>query len=171
MILNYKQLEELKKEKGGLAVAFGCFDILHKGHINFLEQIRELSPYTVAIGVLPDEYVKIFKGASRPIFNENDRTLMLDAIKYNEYTFTVNEKGDFDFYKEKFNCSNRHKVLWEYCLHLLYTVKPTHFYFSTDFVLTKEISDLFAECNIKAETIEYTKAVSTTAIIDKIKNL
>ena len=166
MIKNYQELVEIKNQSGGLAVAFGCFDILHYGHLNFVNSVLEKTSLPLALGVLPDVYVKNTKGEGRPVHTESERAGTLDSNAQHDYTFIVNEKGDFEFYKSKFNLTHG-KLLWEYALNALYKIKPTEFYYSTDFKMTKEILMVFDELKIKHYAVPYTEGISSTAIIKK----
>ena len=58
----------------------GCFDILHPGHITYLTAAKELGDYLV-IGLNSDNSVKKIKGPDRPINNENNRKIMLEALR------------------------------------------------------------------------------------------
>lgn len=58
----------------------GCFDILHKGHIELLAYCKTLGHVTV--GLNSDDSVKRLKGSSRPMNNESDRKRILEAIRY-----------------------------------------------------------------------------------------
>ena len=169
MIKDYQQLIDIKNQEGGLTLAFGCFDILHYGHLNFINKVLELSACPVAIGVLPDQYVKATKGENRPLNNEEVRLKTLDDNLINAYSFLVNEKGDYSYYKEKFNLCGK-EVLWQYPINALYLLKPSEFYYSTDFPLTKEILAVFSELNIKHQAVAYTEGISSTAIIEELKS-
>lgn len=169
MIKNYEELVELKHDNGGLAIAFGCFDILHFGHSNFINMVLELTKLPFAVGVLPDVYVKATKGDERPYNDEESRLASLDENTNAPYVFLVNKKGDFDFYKEKFNLSGK-EHLWQYPINALYLLKPTEFYYSTDFPLTKEILSVFDELKIKHVAVPYTKGISSTLLINKMKD-
>ena len=59
----------------------GCFDILHRGHIE-LFKIASLLGDELVVGVDTDEKVKLDKGKDRPINNLQDRMLILQSIKY-----------------------------------------------------------------------------------------
>jgi len=59
----------------------GCFDILHRGHIELFKYAKSLGDVLV-VGVDTDERVKQAKGNSRPFNNLEDRVCMLDSIKY-----------------------------------------------------------------------------------------
>lgn len=58
----------------------GCFDILHKGHIELLAYCKSLGDVTV--GLNSDDSVKRLKGSSRPMNTESDRKRILEAIRY-----------------------------------------------------------------------------------------
>ena len=59
----------------------GCFDILHRGHIELFRYAKSLGEELV-VGIDSDEKVKKDKGESRPINNLQDRIYMLQSIKY-----------------------------------------------------------------------------------------
>ncbi len=58
----------------------GCFDILHLGHITYLEEARKLGKHLI-VGLNADISVKQLKGESRPIFPENARARLLAALE------------------------------------------------------------------------------------------
>ena len=58
----------------------GCFDVLHKGHIELLKYCRGLGYVTV--GLNSDESVTRLKGIGRPVNSQEDRKLMLESLKY-----------------------------------------------------------------------------------------
>ena len=70
-------------QKAGQKVVFsnGCFDILHLGHIEYLEKAKALGDKLV-VGVNDDESVRELKGSERPINNENARARMLAALEF-----------------------------------------------------------------------------------------
>lgn len=57
----------------------GCFDILHLGHVTYLEAARALGDVLV-VGVNADASVRVLKGPGRPINPENDRAAVLAAL-------------------------------------------------------------------------------------------
>ena len=59
----------------------GCFDILHRGHIELIK-FPSLLGDELVVGVDTDEKVKLDKGKDRPINNLQDRIYMLQSIKY-----------------------------------------------------------------------------------------
>uniref|UniRef100_UPI0040481F77 D-glycero-beta-D-manno-heptose 1-phosphate adenylyltransferase n=1 Tax=Roseivirga sp. TaxID=1964215 RepID=UPI0040481F77 len=83
-----KSWESLKEQvdlwkKAGEKVVFsnGCFDILHLGHIDYLEKARSLGNRLV-IGLNDDDSVRQLKGAKRPVNNEIARSRILAALEF-----------------------------------------------------------------------------------------
>ena len=62
-----------------LVVTNGCFDVLHLGHVTYLEAARNLGDLLL-IGVSGDNSVQQLKGPNRPVNNEQDRALVLAAL-------------------------------------------------------------------------------------------
>jgi D-beta-D-heptose 7-phosphate kinase/D-beta-D-heptose 1-phosphate adenosyltransferase len=59
----------------------GCFDILHRGHLELFKFAKQQGDYLV-VGIDTDERVKFNKGENRPINNQNDRKFFLECIKF-----------------------------------------------------------------------------------------
>lgn len=59
----------------------GCFDILHPGHIVFLEKSKQVGDKLVVM-LESDEKIKKIKGENRPIHNQKARALVLKALKF-----------------------------------------------------------------------------------------
>lgn len=66
----------------GQAVVFtnGCFDLLHRGHVDYLQRARRLGDALV-VGLNGDESVRLLKGPGRPILPEADRAAVLAALR------------------------------------------------------------------------------------------
>lgn len=73
----------------------GCFDILHRGHIELFRYAKSLGNWLV-VGVDTDERVRSSKGDSRPFNTIEDRVAMLQSIKYIDEVrvFDSNEELD-----------------------------------------------------------------------------
>ena len=59
----------------------GCFDIIHRGHIELLKFCKSLDG-TVIVGLNSDSSVKKLKGTNRPINCQEDRKFLLESLKY-----------------------------------------------------------------------------------------
>src|SRR5207247_7390672 len=70
----------------GQRVAFtnGCFDILHAGHVQYLQEARAQADLLV-VGLNSDASVRALKGAGRPIHPEQDRALVLAGLQAVDY--------------------------------------------------------------------------------------
>jgi rfaE bifunctional protein nucleotidyltransferase chain/domain len=86
-----KPLEELerivssaKTEGKTVALANGCFDLLHVGHVRYLRGAKERADVLV-VGINSDSSVKRLKGPERPYINEQDRLTMIAAIEHVDY--------------------------------------------------------------------------------------
>ena len=82
-----KNLEEAKKQvdewkSSGLTVVFtnGCFDILHRGHVEYLSDAKACGNKLV-LALNSDSSVQKLKGDPRPIQNQEDRAIILDALE------------------------------------------------------------------------------------------
>ena len=72
----------------------GCFDILHRGHLELLKYCKSLGEVTVAIN--SDKSVKNLKGEERPFFSEDDRAFMLESCKYVDSVVIFDESTPFN---------------------------------------------------------------------------
>ena len=72
--------ESLRKAGKRLVVTNGCFDLLHAGHVSYLEQAAALGDLLL-VGCNGDESVRQLKGKGRPLNPEADRALVLSALE------------------------------------------------------------------------------------------
>lgn len=83
-LFSWKEAEErvgFWKSRGETVVfTNGCFDILHRGHITYLEQAAQLGDHLL-VGLNSDVSVKKLKGPTRPVNGEADRAFMLSALR------------------------------------------------------------------------------------------
>ena len=71
----------------------GCFDILHRGHIEMFRYAKSLGDELV-VGIDTDEKVMLDKGKDRPINNLQDRMYMLQSIKYIDKVISFDSTKD-----------------------------------------------------------------------------
>ncbi|HEY8498195.1 MAG TPA: adenylyltransferase/cytidyltransferase family protein [Limnochordales bacterium] len=69
-------------QRAGVAVAFtnGCFDLLHAGHVAYLEQARAMAGALI-VGVNGDRSVRRLKGPGRPVVPQEDRARIVAALR------------------------------------------------------------------------------------------
>lgn len=72
--------ESLRQRGQKLVVTNGCFDLLHLGHVTYLECARNLGD-VLLIGLNSDEAVRQLKGPNRPVNSETDRASVLAALE------------------------------------------------------------------------------------------
>jgi D-glycero-beta-D-manno-heptose 1-phosphate adenylyltransferase len=72
--------ENLRRTGRKLVVTNGCFDVLHLGHVTYLQQARDQGD-ALLVGVTSDAGVRSLKGPGRPLNNENDRAGVLAALE------------------------------------------------------------------------------------------
>lgn len=76
----------------------GCFDIIHKGHVELLKYCRSLGD-VVIVGLNSDESVKRLKGITRPINHQDDRQEILRALRYVDDVFIFEEDTPYNLIK------------------------------------------------------------------------
>jgi D-beta-D-heptose 7-phosphate kinase/D-beta-D-heptose 1-phosphate adenosyltransferase len=81
--LSWKEIADLSQiwRKGGEKIVFtnGCFDILHVGHVSYLEKAAKLGKHLV-VGLNSDDSVRRLKGEIRPLVHELDRARVLASL-------------------------------------------------------------------------------------------
>lgn len=72
-------IDQWKSKDETVVFTNGCFDILHRGHITYLQEAAQLGQHLI-IGLNSDKSVKRLKGETRPIVGEEDRAALLSAL-------------------------------------------------------------------------------------------
>lgn len=90
-----KKIEQLKSDGGTVVFTNGCFDILHRGHAEYLEQARSLGDALI-VAVNSDESVRRLKGPQRPVNNQDDRAFMLDRMKAVDFVTIFDEDTPYE---------------------------------------------------------------------------
>ena len=89
--------KELKKEGKTIVIAGGCFDILHIGHIAFLENAKKEGNYLFVL-LEDDKSVENKKGKGRPINNQQDRAKILSHLDFVDFVVLLKEMTGSDEY-------------------------------------------------------------------------
>ena len=91
------RINEQKKIGRCIVLTNGCFDILHRGHADYLHEARCLGDYLVVV-LNSDNSIRKLKGPDRPIFNESDRSFMIASLEYVDKVIVVDsERLDKEF--------------------------------------------------------------------------
>lgn len=152
MVLTRKEFQKIRqdiKEKNlKLVFTNGCFDILHRGHISYLNEAKSLGDVLI-VGLNSDSSVRKLKGNNRPYNNENDRAFVLDNLKAVDYIVIFSEDTPYDLIKN---------------------IKPDFLVKGGDWK-EKDIvgSDIIKENGGKIISLKYIDDYSTTSLIEKIK--
>lgn len=123
----------------------GCFDIIHTGHIKYLQQAKSLGDILV-IGLNSDASVKKLKGESRPIKDEEERALILSVMEFVDYIIIFNEDTPYNLLKE---------------------VQPDILVKGGDYKIEEIIGREFAKETV---VIPFVDGFSTTSTIEKMKS-
>jgi rfaE bifunctional protein nucleotidyltransferase chain/domain len=151
-IMNLKEgLEIISNWKQeGMKIVFtnGCFDLLHLGHLDYLEKSRNLGDKLV-IGLNTDHSVRQLKGPGRPINDENIRARMLAALAFVDVVFAFDEETPIGLIKQ---------------------VKPDILVKGKDYRIENIVGADFVLGNGgEVKTIDLIEGHSTTNLIEKIK--
>ena len=146
-----KKLQKIARRlKGkGKKIVFtnGCFDILHWGHVQYLENAGSKGDVLI-VGVNSDASVKRIKGDSRPITNEKDRARIIAGLESVNYVVLFNEETP---------------------LKTIEALKPDILVKGADWSKDKIVgADFVLSYGGKVKNIKLTKGRSTTNIIKKI---
>ena len=79
-----------RKDGATIALANGCFDVLHVGHVRYLEAARQEASRLV-VAVNSDESVRRLKGSGRPILPAEDRALIVAALRCVDHVVVFEE--------------------------------------------------------------------------------
>src|SRR6185369_2774010 len=90
-------LDQLRRERdhlrqAGRRVVFtnGCFDLIHPGHINYLQEARRLGDALI-VALNSDRSVRELKGEKRPILDQNERAIVMAALDCVDYVTIFDE--------------------------------------------------------------------------------
>ena len=86
-----EKVNKLKSDSNKIVFTNGCFDILHKGHLSYLHQSKDLGDYLI-VGLNSDDSVRSLKGSDRPINDQNVRAKNLLRLDYVDAVIIFNEE-------------------------------------------------------------------------------
>lgn len=81
----------IKNNNKKLVFTNGCFDILHKGHIDYLNESKKLGDYLV-VGINSDASVKALKGSKRPILPQEERAFIVSNLNAVDFVCIFDEE-------------------------------------------------------------------------------
>ncbi len=88
VVINIDELDqilpEIKESGSRLVLVGGCFDVLHPGHIVFLEKAKKAGDNLIVL-LESDQKVKVLKGPGRPVHTQEERAQVLSALSFVDY--------------------------------------------------------------------------------------
>lgn len=93
-----KLAENLHKQGKKIVFTNGCFDILHVGHVKYLEEAKSYGDILI-LGLNADSSVKKLKGDSRPINTQDDRAYILASLESVDYVVIFEEETPYELIK------------------------------------------------------------------------
>ncbi len=93
-----KRILAFKKQGKKIVFTNGCFDIIHRGHVTYLKHAKELGDILV-LGLNSDDSVRRLKGPARPVNNEQDRAVVLEALECVDYIVFFEEDTPLNLIK------------------------------------------------------------------------
>jgi rfaE bifunctional protein nucleotidyltransferase chain/domain len=87
---------QIRREGRKLVVTNGCFDILHLGHVTYLESARQEGDLLL-VGINSDASVRDLKGSGRPVNNEHDRAAIVAALQCVDAVCIFSDRSALNF--------------------------------------------------------------------------
>ena len=131
-----------------IGLTSGCFDLIHYGHLHYLERCKRLCDYLI-VGVDSDSLVKKIKGLDRPIINQSERRNLLMSLEATDRVFILEDIKELTEKCKRWNVSKVFKHEGYNKVDHIYGVDDT----SAELVIVPDIPGL----------------VSTTEIINRIR--
>ncbi len=94
-----QKVKEWKKNNRKIVFTNGCFDLLHRGHVEYLSQAADLGEILI-VGLNTDNSVKKLKGETRPLQDEYTRALILCALAFVSAVILFDEETPFSLISE-----------------------------------------------------------------------
>ncbi len=138
---------KLKNKSKKIVFTNGCFDIIHAGHVIYLNKAKKLGDILI-VGLNSDSSVKKLKGNNRPVIIEDDRAYIISNLKPVDFVVIFNDNTPYNLINE---------------------IKPDYLVKGSDYK-NQEVagSDIVKSYGGQVVFIDYVNEKSTTNIIDKI---
>ena len=146
-----EQLDSFLRKNAEKNIVFtnGCFDIVHRGHISYLNEAKKLGQLLV-VGINSDDSVKRLKGPQRPINNQEDRKFLLENLKCVDFVEIFNDDTPYDLIKK---------------------IQPKVLVKGGDWKVDQIVgSDIVISQGGSVQSLNFVDGFSTTNVINKIKN-
>ena len=143
-----KLVREIQSKGQTVVATNGCFDILHVGHVRYLQKTKSFADFSLVL-LNSDKSVKSIKGPTRPINNELDRAEILCALSCVDFVVLFDEDSPRN---------------------LLDEIKPDVYTKGADYTMeTLPEADIMRKNGTKVEFIEFVQGKSTTNTIEQLR--
>lgn len=149
-IVTLLELMQKLQHREGETIVFtnGCFDIIHRGHVDYLSRARDLGTKLV-LGLNSDASVRRLKGESRPIVDQQSRAFVLAGFQFIDYVVIFEEDTPFN---------------------LISTIQPDILVKGGDYKIENIVGhDVVEAHGGKVMTIPFVEGFSTTNIVNKMQ--
>ena len=144
------QLEQWKKEGKRIVFTNGCFDLVHRGHLDYLAKAADLGDKLV-IGLNTDNSVKRLKGNTRPIVDEYSRAFLLASLRFVDAVMFFDEDTPYN---------------------LIQTVQPDVLVKGADYQADNIVgADIVKKKGGEIVTLDFLPNFSTSSMIEKIMGM
>jgi len=142
-----KKLGALRKKGKKVAFTNGCFDIIHRGHVSYLEAAKATADVLV-VGVNSDRSVRRIKGLKRPIVDEQSRAAVLAGLACVDHVVIFDEETPQQ---------------------LIEAVRPDVLIKGADWKVKGAVgSEFVRSCGGRVKFIRFVKGISSTGIMKRI---
>ncbi len=142
------QVGQWKQQGKRVVFTNGCFDLLHLGHVDYLEKARNLGDVLV-VGLNTDDSVSRFKGPQRPIQDQQSRARIMAALQSVDLVVFFNEDTPYKLISE---------------------LLPQILVKGSDYLAENIVgADVVKNAGGVVKTIDFVQGYSTTRIVEKIK--
>ena len=144
-----KIVELIKAQNKNVVFSNGCFDLVHRGHVEYLAKAADLADVFI-LGLNTDASVQRLKGESRPLQDEYARSVLMAGFSFINYVVLFDEDTPFELINE---------------------IQPNVLVKGDDYKIEDVVGyDIVTKNGGSVKTIELTKGYSTSIIVDKILN-
>ena len=143
-----KKVAEWKSKGERVVFTNGCFDIIHMGHVDYLEKARNLGDHLV-VGLNTDSSVSRFKGAERPIQDQKSRARVLASFQFVDLVVFFDEDTPKD---------------------LISSLAPDVLVKGSDYLAENIVgADVVKNAGGEVKTLDFIPGYSTSKVIEKIR--
>lgn len=169
-ILNLEDLQKVREKNKNKKIVFtvGCYDLIHKGHIFFLNECAKIGDILV-VGLARDSTVQLLKGPGRPLNSELNRLHLVSSLQNVDYAILHPDMVAGGRKDEYLSTKIDFKEILE-------KLKPDYFALGYDTVSSEKKREMCRKLGINVRIIsqsinEEDKPISSTGIIEKARKI